>query len=560
MDKPLFNINSIQQAIEELPFIKQIHSVVNKDYHIIGSVIVDFEELNKPLDFQFIIAPQYPFKTHDSDSIMFINKKLIKYNHVMEGGNICIHTSHSSNFKEKIKYDFNGLKEWIVKYYINKEVDTNYEHLVINESRVNNTNYAFIFTDCNETFIKGEYGCVDLLTLNDGVYKCENIIHNHVIQRFISVDNNKKLCQWSDYYLSRETTSRGLYIYCEEPPAVHGKFGFSNYLELKKLLSSNFLKYLHRHELDQINKGLMGRIVPLFLGYKINGKDIHWQVTLLKIGEYPIKGFKQQIPGKKNKLWITELIEQDIKWGVTKNASYNYFFGRGAFSSNLTNSKILIIGIGAVGSLIAETLTRCGCRFIDFIDYDIKEPGNVCRSTYKFSNGITAKTDELERILSEISPFIESRRLRDNYFNIIVKTFSSTKEGKIAIESELNTYDLILDCSTDNDLMYILSTLSLKGVLANISMTNHAKDMVCAFNPNCYNFVNNQFSNILNNDIKDLYEPTGCWSPTFKASYNDINILVQLTLKRLNEIISNRVDKNNFVVRDTNNEFKIIEY
>ncbi|MBK7872890.1 MAG: ThiF family adenylyltransferase [Saprospiraceae bacterium] len=66
------------------------------------------------------------------------------------------------------------------------------------------------------------------------------------------------------------------------------------------------------------------------------------------------------------------------------------------FGEKLTNKKILIIGVGAVGSMIAKTLTRGGCRFIDFVDHDLKEPENICRSEYIFSNGITNKTEELK--------------------------------------------------------------------------------------------------------------------------------------------------------------------
>ena len=111
--------------------------------------------------------------------------------------------------------------------------------------------------------------------------------------------------------------------------------------------------------------------------------------------------------------------------------------------------------------------------------------------------------------------------------------------------------------------MYILSTLTLNCELINMSITNHARDLVCAFYPNIYQFVNNQFSNILKNDADDLYEPTGCWSSTFKASYNDINVLVQMALKHINILYQREKPKNNFVVKtDDENllSIKIEEY
>ena len=75
-----------------------------------------------------------------------------------------------------------------------------------------------------------------------------------------------------------------------------------------------------------------------------------------------------------------------------------------------------------------------------------------------------------------------------------------------------------------------------------------------------YKFVNHQFSSILKNDTEDLYEPTGCWSPTFKGSYNDINVLVQLALRHLNRLFTNKKQKNNFVIKEVDNNLKIIEF
>lgn len=32
----------------------------------------------------------------------------------------------------------------------------------------------------------------------------------------------------------------------------------------------------------------------------------------------------------------------------------------------------------------------------------------------------------------------------------------------------------------------------------------------------------------------ELYNPTGCWSPTFQASYNDVALVVQHAIKCIN--------------------------
>jgi hypothetical protein len=180
-----------------------------------------------------------------------------------------------------------------------------------------------------------------------------------------------------------------------------------------------------------------------------------------------------------------------------------------------------------------------------------------------FYSGLTNKSEELKNILSGISPFLNNIPLNNNYFEIIIKTFHKDNEYKEKFSIELNKYDIIFDCSTDDDLMWVLSGLNLNNQLINLSITNYAKELVCAFHPNIYSFVNNQFANVLENSIEDLYNPTGCWSPTFKASYNDINLLVQIAVKRINNIFENNFPKNNFIIKtDEKNlyEIKITEF
>lgn len=78
-----------------------------------------------------------------------------------------------------------------------------------------------------------------------------------------------------------------------------------------------------------------------------------------------------------------------------------------------------------------------------------------------------------------------------------------------------------------------LSKLELKRLIT-LSITNNAKDLVCSVEPSSYNWVMNQYENVLENNLENVHNPTGCWSPTFKASYNDINTLVQFAIKHIN--------------------------
>jgi len=239
--------------------------------------------------------------------------------------------------------------------------------------------------------------------------------------------------------------------------------------------------------------------------------------------------------------WTGELTQEKINWQETKNCSYEYFFGRGKMSEKITSARILIIGVGAVGSGVAVTLARCGVKELGLIDYDSKEPENVCRSEYFFSTGVTAKVAELCEIVSTISPFCN--------INLAQKLWGVAKlndtEYLNAFGTVLNNFDIIFDCSTDNDVAYILDKINPTSIIINLSITNHAKELVCAVSPNSYTWMMNIFKQ-LKNDTENMYNPTGCWSPTFKASYNDINVLVQYTLKHLNARLEQNMELRSF--------------
>lgn len=546
-------LNDVTKFISEIPFVERAYNFVEKDILIKGRVKISFKELPQSLEFDVEIFKSYPLKNYDSDSIKFKNLNLLEFKHVMGDGTICIHTSHHTNLKSKINYDFNSLKNWIIKYYINKEQDDHYEHIIVDEKLINNRYWSYLFTDIGHSFKKGEFGEVAITAIQLGNLR-SNLISNHIIQYFIREGGEQLECDWSQFYKSMNITNSGAYVFIESTPATHGKFIFTKWLDLHVHLPQAFLGFLLEFQKQFIHE--KGKLFPVFFGYKIDEITIHWQVALLEIGKFPFIGYQLL-----SKEWITTpRKDEDINWGITRNSSYKYFFGRGSFSQSFVEKKILVIGVGAIGSMLAKTLTRCGCKFIDIADSDIKEPANVCRSEYQFNFGLMDKTEELRIIIGTISPFVEVNIIDKNYFQGIIKLFHKEKGSKINFEKSLNEYDLVFDCTTDNDLMYILDSLDLRCDLVNLSITNFAKELVCAFNTNIYNFVINQFSNVLKNDTTDLYNPTGCWNPTFKASYNDISPLVQMAIKHIHNLYETGSRKSNFIIESDSSTLKIVEY
>lgn len=541
----MINIGLLKETLKRLSFIKNINGIDCEDSIIRGSIVILFDGLESSLNFRFEIYPPYPLKYHGSESIKFYNEDLISVNHVMQDGSICIHNSHNTDIKQKILMDFDSLKQWIQKYYIDKENDLNYEHIVVEEGLVEEKYYSYIFTDIGYVFSEGNFGQVKIFSLNNTLYK-DKEIENFLVQKFI-FNKSEIPCKWNSHYKNIQAQDLGLFYFLDKHPAKMNKFIFNNWSEFQELVSNKFLNYLYQFEQKHL-KHFKGYVLPLFFGYRTVNNEIHWQVALIKVGAFPIKGEAEVLLGIKTGKWNTTLIDSDIRWALTRDSSYKYFFGRGTLDKSITESKILIIGLGAIGSMVAKTLTRGGCKYIDIVDYDTKEPENVCRSEYLFQSGLCDKVREIESLLIAISPFVEVTIIKKEYFELIAKMLYKDMEARSHLIATLNEYDIVFDCTTDNDLMHILETFELTAQIINMSITNHAQELVCAFSPNIYNFVNTQFSEILNNDLEDLYEPTGCWNPTFKASYNDINTLVQFAIKHINNIYKNSKEKNNFLI------------
>ncbi|ATA93721.1 thiamine biosynthesis protein ThiF [Capnocytophaga canimorsus] len=536
--------NEINTTIEKIPDVKIIKPFEQGEFYIEGTVSVFVEGLEQALDFDVKISPQYPFKIQDSETINFINADLLDYKHIMQNGSICIHSAHSPILSKKLVYDIEAVKVWIKKYYINKDLDSHYEHLIVNPKAFKGGHFVYFFNEVDYVFHKNQFGFIDYSIMSSGVFHNENIQSN-IFQVFLDKDRKKLVDVNWNFQLKNLPYCTGLFIFIKDEPSKNQRWVFENWKDFESLLPQDFLTFLHR--VEQKKSKEQGKTLPLFIGYNISDKEIHWQAIILEIGKFPIYGEKV------NKQWLTRLDgETIIDWAMTRNCSYKYFFGRGKLNQQLTDGKILIVGIGAIGSIIAKTLVRCGCTKINFIDIDVKEAENVCRSEYSFFSGITNKVNDLIDELCLISPFFEP--IKGGYefsrmLDFFLKSHLTNKETKVEIENYLNGYDIIFDCTADNDLLYVLSQLNIKSKLLNLSISNHAKQLVCATERNRYHFIDTQFNgNVLEFDVDDLYNPTGCWSPTFKASYNDINTLVQFAIKHINLRFEQDKVLRNFVI------------
>lgn len=516
-----------------------------------GRIAVATGQDNTDLEWNVEISPTYPFKVMGSEPIYFQNKNLLDYPHIMQGGNLCMHPAEYENAESQFVNDLKQLKEWIDKYYVKEEKDVHYEHLVVNHYPIHKKYYTFCFAEIQEDFAEGDYGIVHYATLPTG-QKNDCQVSNYVVQRFVSYLKTKKVlpCKISNFYQELRSCT-GVYCLLNNIPSVYNKFIVEEYDSIRGLFSQNQKNYIHSFV---VSHGDKYDFFPLFCGYKIPSGGVYWQAMLIFMEDLPIESVRVGIG--KNRVWLTDFKRGQIQWAETVDISYKYFFGRGAMPEELANKKMLIMGVGAIGSIIAETLTRCGAKNISLYDIDNKEPGNVCRSSYPFYTGITEKTLDMGSLLRQISPHVECTSLKP-IVDLVIKSYAVEHEDKSALAGFFDEFDVIFDCTTDNQLMRVMDSVGAKAQLVNLSITNHAQDLICAFSPNVTETVLLIYDLLKRDTETDMYNPTGCWNPTFKASYNDIECKVQIALKHIIKMLSRLEPLSNFYITEDDLNLRI---
>ena len=152
-------LNLIQQIFSELNGISiEIPFSSDLEFNIVGKIKVQIDSTEECLSFDVKIYPEYPLKRMEHESITFYNTDYMLYGHVMGDGSICRHTSHQTDLKKKIEIDINSLKRWIWKYYLNKDNDNHYEHLILQPKEFKENHFSFLFTEVDYNFNKNQFG------------------------------------------------------------------------------------------------------------------------------------------------------------------------------------------------------------------------------------------------------------------------------------------------------------------------------------------------------------------------------------------------------------------
>ncbi|MGP1621425.1 MAG: tRNA threonylcarbamoyladenosine dehydratase [Candidatus Cryptobacteroides sp.] len=113
----------------------------------------------------------------------------------------------------------------------------------------------------------------------------------------------------------------------------------------------------------------------------------------------------------------------------------------------LSNTKVIIFGVGGVGSWCAEGLIRSGIGNLTIVDFDDVTVCNINRQLMATTKTIgKSKVEVLKDRLREINPYAEITAIQDTYSKDSAEKFELSKYDYIidAVDSLSNKANLIL--------------------------------------------------------------------------------------------------------------------
>lgn len=106
--------------------------------------------------------------------------------------------------------------------------------------------------------------------------------------------------------------------------------------------------------------------------------------------------------------------------------------------SKILRAKIIVFGVGGVGSALCHFLVRSGVQNLDVVDFDTIDVTNVNRQLVANLNNVgRLKVEELKAQLQEINPYLN------------INIFPIKYSQQTAEQIDLNNYDIIVDCIDD---------------------------------------------------------------------------------------------------------------
>ena len=283
----------------------------------------------------------------------------------------------------------------------------------------------------------------------------------------------------------------------------------------------------------------------LLVGFPIPAKvqepdvQVHWlALRLPPLTSRPLPGFRSTESG----YWSRDrsLVFGDkvpLEWVETENWHQDEISGRGRMNASLRSKSVLIIGGGAVGSVLAEMLVRSGVLDVTIMDHDRLKAGNFVRHTLGVSHLEQTKASSL------------AARLDDAAVHSLVSPIDAAfppREQK-DINRVLDA-DVVIDCTAEDSVVEHMSRFAWDGPVTFVSVSVGLKARrAFTYVAHGNTFPADDFASKLDPWLRsemDGYDEelprdgTGCWHALMPARIDDIWMMTGAVVKTIESAIA----------------------
>lgn len=318
-----------------------------------------------------------------------------------------------------------------------------------------------------------------------------------------------------------------------------------------------FLRWISRRARSQ--KGgiaLLGYPIPtLWNGAPV---EVYWQaIDVPKVPREirPMDGFRD------NERGLNERLRREIFSGSkrlsylkTENWHPERLQARGRLPAEVRARSVAVIGVGALGSSVAELLARGGVAEILVIDGDDLEAGNLARHTL---TGVALGKNKATAVAARLQGVAPMSR--------IISSEMWLPQGD-ELRTLLEPFDVVLDCTGEDEVLRDLGAAwwSVPRRFLSASL-GFAASRLFLFGVYACRFPFEEFEGAVGPWLEEerfqwtangeTIEGAGCWSPLFPARSDDVWLAAVATVKYLERVVREEVADGLHVLEQRSDEF-----
>jgi molybdopterin/thiamine biosynthesis adenylyltransferase len=277
---------------------------------------------------------------------------------------------------------------------------------------------------------------------------------------------------------------------------------------------------------------LLGFPVPQRVGGP--HRQLHWQaIALPRLERRVMNGFRPNALG----YWMTSsrgtlANDASLVWTNSENWHPDQLAARGRLDRGLSEQRLVLIGAGALGSMIGELVVRAGITDITVIDHDVLAAGNLVRHTLSLTELGMYKAKALAERLNTLSPSVRAFSIEERF-----------PGGEV--DERVLSADLVIDTTGEHAVLETIAMIdwTAEPTFASFAISMHARRLFAylaksaSFDVTGFDAAYQPFAEEERvRDEERPWEGVGCWHPVFPARADEVALMAAAAVGLLNDV------------------------